>query len=418
MPINTVSYNGQLNESACRSFGILKSAGVHGVKINVCWGICEKNPKQYNFEAYKHLADLCGQAGLKLQCFMSFHKCGESVGDDLIVPIPIWARRGNELFFRDKHGHDGDEYISIAVDNEPVLDGRTPIQVYVDFMKAFRQAMGHRIGTIIDEIQIGLGPRGELRYPGYQLDRWSYPGIGEFQAFSPRMIAMFQNASIKAGHPEWVSPPVNAGSYNSNPDDNDNLFFKSEFGEYCTEYGRFFANWYSNLLLEHSLRILKPAVSMFKSPSCDVAMKITGIYWWYAHSSHAAEMTSGYVNGNGLNGTNFYDRITSLCKELGVVLNFNCFEMSNDEVGRAFGADPESLVKQIISSAYQNDARLSSENTQVRYDDKAVNRIIHNSCNNGGKVESFSFQKLNDQLVYNNDNLRRFKRLINSLKDC
>lgn len=34
----------------------------------------------------------------------------------------------------------------------------------------------------ISEIEIGLGPCGELRYPSYPAKHgWRYPGIGEFQ---------------------------------------------------------------------------------------------------------------------------------------------------------------------------------------------------------------------------------------------
>lgn len=35
---------------------------------------------------------------------------------------------------------------------------------------------------IIAEIEVGLGPCGELRYPSYPAKYgWKYPGIGEFQ---------------------------------------------------------------------------------------------------------------------------------------------------------------------------------------------------------------------------------------------
>lgn len=35
---------------------------------------------------------------------------------------------------------------------------------------------------IISEIEVGLGPCGELRYPSYPVKHgWRYPGIGEFQ---------------------------------------------------------------------------------------------------------------------------------------------------------------------------------------------------------------------------------------------
>lgn len=55
--------------------------------------------------------------------------------------------------------------------------------MYSDFMKSFKEAMVDLLesGTIID-IEVGLGPAGELRYPSYPQDQgWAFPGIGEFQ---------------------------------------------------------------------------------------------------------------------------------------------------------------------------------------------------------------------------------------------
>lgn len=50
-------------------------------------------------------------------------------------------------------------------------------------MKSFRDSMSDFFedGLIID-IEVGLGPAGELRYPSYpQNQGWVFPGIGEFQ---------------------------------------------------------------------------------------------------------------------------------------------------------------------------------------------------------------------------------------------
>jgi hypothetical protein len=57
------------------------------------------------------------------------------------------------------------------------------IQIYSDYMKSFRENMSDFLedGLIID-IEVGLGPAGELRYPSYpQNQGWVFPGIGEFQ---------------------------------------------------------------------------------------------------------------------------------------------------------------------------------------------------------------------------------------------
>lgn len=57
------------------------------------------------------------------------------------------------------------------------------MQVYFDYMRSFRVEFDEFFaGGIISEIEIGLGPCGELRYPSYPAKHgWRYPGIGEFQ---------------------------------------------------------------------------------------------------------------------------------------------------------------------------------------------------------------------------------------------
>lgn len=59
-------------------------------------------------------------------------------------------------------------------------------QVYFDYMRSFRIEFGEFFEDgVISEIEIGLGPCGELRYPSYPIKHgWRYPGIGEFQVTS------------------------------------------------------------------------------------------------------------------------------------------------------------------------------------------------------------------------------------------
>ena len=50
-------------------------------------------------------------------------------------------------------------------------------------MSSFKEAAKKFLldGKITD-IEVGLGPAGELRFPSYpQTQGWSFPGIGEFQ---------------------------------------------------------------------------------------------------------------------------------------------------------------------------------------------------------------------------------------------
>ena len=64
-------------------------------------------------------------------------------------------------------------------DQASVLQGRTALECYADFMHAFRDTFLEDIGVAIHEIAIGGGPCGELRYPSYvETQGWRFPGVG------------------------------------------------------------------------------------------------------------------------------------------------------------------------------------------------------------------------------------------------
>lgn len=63
-----------------------------------------------------------------------------------------------------------------------MLGGRTALQTYKDLMVSFREQFRGLLGVVVTDANVGLGPKGELRYPSNPLDsRWNFPGIGEFQ---------------------------------------------------------------------------------------------------------------------------------------------------------------------------------------------------------------------------------------------
>ncbi len=75
------------------------------------------------------------------------------------------------------------EYISLFADLQECLPGaggqkRTPIQCYADFMRSFRDEFLDDLGEFIEEVVVGTGPCGELRYPSYVEDHgWRFPGV-------------------------------------------------------------------------------------------------------------------------------------------------------------------------------------------------------------------------------------------------
>ncbi|PRQ18565.1 putative beta-amylase [Rosa chinensis] len=122
----------------------LKNAGVEGVMVDAWWGLVEKDgPSKYHWEGYAELVNLVQKHGLKIQVVMySFHQCGGNVGDSCSIPLPPWLleeiSKNPDLVYTDKSGRRNPEYISLGCDSSPVFGGRTPIQVYTDYMQSFQ----------------------------------------------------------------------------------------------------------------------------------------------------------------------------------------------------------------------------------------------------------------------------------------
>ena len=196
MPLDTVnSETGELGEEIP---GLLQGAadvGAEGIMVDVWWGLCEPEPNAYNFTGYLDLMQRCKTLGLKVQAVMSFHACGGNVGDSVNVPLPQWVvsleESVPELFYRDQRGDCSSEYVSLSCDTLSVFPKgrgskskekngkRTAIDMYRDFMTAFRDACKPFIDdSTLVEIQVGCGPCGELRYPSYPLSpRPHYPQV-------------------------------------------------------------------------------------------------------------------------------------------------------------------------------------------------------------------------------------------------
>jgi beta-amylase len=60
------------------------------------------------------------------QVVVSFHACGNGVGDNVEIPLPNWVteigKQNPDIFYKDAAGIPDYEYLSLAVDNEPVLN--------------------------------------------------------------------------------------------------------------------------------------------------------------------------------------------------------------------------------------------------------------------------------------------------------
>jgi beta-amylase len=145
----------------------LKQAGVEGVMVDVWWGISERaGPRCYDFSAYKRLFYKVARAGLKVQAVMSFHAAGGNVGDTCKIPLPKWVldigEKNPDIYYTDKQGHRNKECLSLGCDEQPLFWGRTPVDMYRDFMDAFCDEFQHLFGGCT--VVVGAGPGGGWRF--------------------------------------------------------------------------------------------------------------------------------------------------------------------------------------------------------------------------------------------------------------
>ncbi|GLU08264.1 hypothetical protein SLE2022_251870 [Rubroshorea leprosula] len=428
MPLDSVTTNNTVNRRKAMNASLqaLKSAEVEGVMMDVWWGLVERDsPGVYNWGGYAELLEMAKKLGLKVQAVMSFHQCGGNVGDSCNIPLPNWVveeiGKDPDLAYTDQWGRRNYEYVSLGCDTIPALKGRTPVQCYADFMRAFRDNFKHLLGDTIVEIQVGMGPAGELRYPSYpeQNGTWRFPGIGAFQCYDKYMLSSLKAAAEAAGKPEWGGTgPTDAGHYNNWPEDTQ--FFRKEGGGWNSPYGEYFLGWYSKMLLDHGERILSSATSIFKDTTVKISVKVAGIHWHYGTRSHAPELTAGYFNTRFRDG---YLPIAQMLARHGAVFNFTCIEMRDHEQPQDALCAPEKLVKQVALATKAAQVPLAGENALPRYDEYAHEQIINASSldiednlDQDREMCAFTYLRMNPDL-FQADNWRQFVSFVKKMKE-
>ncbi|WMV40216.1 hypothetical protein MTR67_033601 [Solanum verrucosum] len=421
LPLDTISIGGNMNKPRAMNASLmaLKSAGVEGVMVDCWWGLVEKDgPLKYNWEGYDELVKMVQANGLKLQVVMSFHQCGGNVGDSCSIPLPPWVleeiSKNPDLVYTDRSGRRNPEYISLGCDQLPVLRGRTPIQVYTDYMRSFRERFKNYLGDVIVEIQVGMGPCGELRYPSYPESNgtWRFPGIGEFQCYDKYMKASLAASADAMGNESWGrGGPHDSGQYNQFPEETG--FFKKD-GTWNSEYGQFFLEWYSRKLLEHGDTILASAEGIFKGTSCKLSGKVAGIHWHYNTRSHAAELTAGYYNTRNKDG---YLPIARMFAKRGVVFNFTCMEMRDGEQPHSANCSPEGLVRQVKNATRNVGVELAGENALERYDGGGYAQVLSTSrADSGNGLSAFTYLRLNKRL-FEPENWRNLVEFVKNMSE-
>ncbi|XP_043706457.1 beta-amylase 1, chloroplastic-like [Telopea speciosissima] len=358
----------------------LTAAGVEGVVMEVWWGNVEETPGNYDWRAYWDIVAMARDRKLKVRAVMAFHQCCTVPGTSGWIALPRWVLsemdKNPDLAYCDRFGKRSREYISLGCDILPVLKGRSPVQIYSDFMRNFRDTFREFLGGIITEIQVGLGPAGELRYalsPSQRLRwHWRFDEIGEFQCYDRYMLASLRASAQDAGQPKWgTGGPSGAEHMTQRPEEIE--FFKST-GVWRTIYGHFFLEWYSGMLLLHGERLCIAAKTIFHGTGVNIAAKVAGIFWHYHTLSHPCELTAGYYNTSTRDG---YLPIIQMFGRHGITLCCECFELVDQDAKKLnLTSSPEGLVKQLLLAAKACDVPLVGETSDYRIDNTSQKNVL------------------------------------------
>ena len=355
------------------ALGVLAASGVEGVSVDVWWGLFAVERQRLVFDSVVELARLCQQHGLRLTCIMSFHVCGNSVGDTVHVPMPAFVTAAapqdadSGFFCADCRGRVVTDAFSPAADELPLVlrAGEAPttlLSLYTDFMAAFSCAveaaglLGH---TCVDEVAVGMGPCGELRFPSYDKALgWSYPQAGTLVCFDRHMRQLAQQRG--------VCLPTDADAFLRALEAADTRPTAEAERVLC------FA---SDVLAEHADRLLAAARARAFPASSGVrlSVKFAGIHWQHSHPARLAEACTGYWD---------YGRLLRVVARHGAGATFTCYDMDTHKLAvRLPGArcDPDALVAEFAEAARAAGvAFLGAENSLEDWGADALAKTLSN----------------------------------------
>ncbi|GAA5218584.1 family 14 glycosylhydrolase [Corallincola platygyrae] len=357
----------------------LRKVGVSAVSTDLWWGLIEgRQPGRFDWSYYDKVVEILAANEMHWVPILSFHQAGGNVNDDFMQTIPLWLwgkliekhdelESVRDLQYVSETGDASMEYVSLWAD-EFVLP------FYRQFMEAFRDHYQHR-AHMIDEINVSMGPAGELRYPSYNAHDWGdYPNRGTLQCFSrlakKRWVEHLKSKfrSVKALNYAFSS---NHKSFETaGMPDPDELFANKQY--LYSSWGREFLTWYQEELIAHGNRILACSAEVFSGGGMEkvtLGVKVPGIHWEISDPAmpRAAEITAGLVAPHPELGPRNRGEYVKLIGELipselreRVALHFTCLEMVNKDYEGYSRA--EDLVNWVADAAAELGVELMGEN--------------------------------------------------------
>lgn len=416
LPLDVISNGNTISHPRAITAGLkaLKLLGIEGVELPVWWGVVEGEAMgHYDWSGYLALAEIVQKAGLKLNVSLCFHG-SERPG----IPLPKWVseigKSDPDIFFTDYNINHFKECLSLAVDEVPVLDGVTPIQVYRDFCESFKTSFLSQYGSIVKDVSIGLGPDGELWYPSEQMMKKEnniVPGVGEFQCYDKYILKSLKHRAGEAGQPLWgLAGPHDAPTYGQSP--NSTRFFNNEEGSWESPYAEFFLSWYSDQLLNHADRVLSMAASVFQDTPVNICGKLPLVHSWYNTRSHAAELLAGFYNTCYRDG---YDAVSQIFAKHSCKMILPGMDLSDENLPAEACSKPETLLRQIVESCHKHGVEISGQNATFS---NAFNgfRQIQKSLTAEKGAHTFTYQRMGEHF-FSPEHFPVFNKFVRNLSE-
>lgn len=394
LPLDAVSECNSVNHARAIAAGLkaLKLMGVDGVELPIWWGIVEKHTMgKYEWSGYLTIAELVKKMGLKLHVSLCFHANSGKPQ----ISLPDWVSKIGEsnpsIYFKDRSGEVYQDCLSLGVDTLPVLDGKSPVQVYEDFCESFKSAFGAYMGSTINGVSMGLGPDGELRYPSRHYSGGRSRGVGEFQCYDEHMLGLLKEHAEARGNPLWgLGGPHDVPSYDQPP--TESTFFKDQGGSWETPYGDFFLSWYSNQLIAHGDRVLSLASSAFRNTPVTISGKIPVLHTWVKTNSHPSELTAGFYNTAKRDG---YEAVAEMFARNCCRVILPGMDLLDEQQGNELS--PQALLGQIKGVCRKGGVKVSGQNLSVVGGPggfEQIKRNLTSEDNSNGLVDLFTYQRM------------------------
>lgn len=379
-----------------------RDLGVEAITVDLWWGQVMQQRGRPNWDYYSRVFAEIEKLGLAIVPIMSFHRCGGGPSDDVDILMPLWlsevvaaeGKAPGDLHYQSETGRESSDHIPPWVGEEvPALYAEM-----ARFIDCFLLKYGSELrANTFPEINISLGPTGELRYPAYSAaDGWQYPHRGYYQCYSE---------SARRSFLRWVRDPRNNCTWaHAYPDAEIRVpnghvpagrgaradSFVAERLHLQPGYGRDFTTWYHRSLMAHGQRILQAAIQVVKkhckslpadAPIPMVGMKIPGVHWQWRCTEvpRYAELTAGLIPPDCCfvpdqhSATGYEDLFgmvaeTAAAEDWPVRVHFTALEMDDDTVDCSWPNDAEktsmalSLVNAVGETAEARSVMLCGEN--------------------------------------------------------